>query len=501
MLETFGPNPKAMIDSLATRAEQLASDRSVVLSNIKTKMVKGQFDMANGIADIPGSITLAEIGNGIRVIENVSKLGGAVISAFGDPIFKGATLNRRTGMGFFGSYVNAFTNMVDGVSRKDRRHVMEMTNIYAEVTLGSVHTRAGATDGMPGIMSKLNETFFRWNLLQGWTINHKKGIAAAVAFDLGRYKGVAFDSLPPQQKMNLQLHEISPEEWDVISKMDMTAPESGKNFVTPDGIYNISDADITQAVSTLYGTLDVTDNMRMAYRDRLSTKIQTMLHDIADEGVVTPGEREKYILTGGGQQKGTYLGEFMRLVGQFKAFPVTVITKQLIPTYKAAGSGVKGFAAVVPMIAATTLLGYISGAAKDLLKGKEVKDPTNPAAWKDAMLRGGGLGIFGDFMFAEYSRYGRSLEQTLAGPGLGTISDAVALAHKTATTGSDVGDFARFFKSITPGANLFYTEAAANYLLFNGLMEMSDPGYLRRQERRLRKEYKQGYWLPPSSSF
>lgn len=506
MMEMFGPNPRAMLDSLILRAEQMAASRGVDIGRVKPAAIRAKFDLANGVTDIPGNVTLAEIGNGLRVLENVTKLGGAVISAFSDPVFKAQTLNRRTSKGFFGSYVNAFTNMINGVPRSDRKHVAKMTYIYTEATLNSIHTRAGAIDGMPGRISRLNELFFRWNLLQGYTINHKKGMATAMAFDLGRYKNVAFNDLPDSQRLNLELHNITPEEWAIIGRMETKSPEVGEDFITSQGVYTIADEDITRAVSILSGTTDVTDNMKMAYRDNLAIKLQSLFRDFADEGVVTPGAREKFILTAGGQQKGTYLGEFVRLVSQFKAFPLTVLTKQVLPTYRRAGGGVKGAAALVPMIAGATMLGYLTGAAKDVLKGKEPKDPRSLAALTDALLRGGGLGIFGDFMFAEYSRYGRSLQETFMGPAVGTFSDLVAQIHKTAVVLGkrgevDVAGWFKFVKSITPGANLFYTEQAFNYLLFNGLIEMNQPGYMREMERRLRREYDQQYWLPPSSAF
>ena len=110
------------------------------------------------------------------------------------------------------------------------------------------------------------------------------------------------------------------------------------------------------------------------------------------------------------------------------------------------------------------------------------------------------MGIFGDFMFAEYSRYGRSFTQTAAGPAIGTLSDALALAHKSATLKADAGDYFNFIKSITPGANLFYTESAFNYLLLYGFMENMEPGYLRRMESQRRREYEQEFWLPPTES-
>jgi hypothetical protein len=189
------------------------------------------------------------------------------------------------------------------------------------------------------------------------------------------------------------------------------------------------------------------------------------------------------------------------MVGQFRAFPVAVITKQLLPEYYAAGGGARGAAAIVPMLVLATAFGYLSGAAKDLVKGREPKDPKSLETWQDAMLRGGGMGLFGDFLFAEYSRYGRSFQETLLGPGIGTISDAAALAHKAATSdGADASDFFKQVKSITPGANLFYTEAAFNYLFYYGLMESLDPGFLRKMEKRRLKDYEQQFWLPPTES-
>jgi hypothetical protein len=92
-------------------------------------------------------------------------------------------------------------------------------------------------------------------------------------------------------------------------------------------------------------------------------------------------------------------------------------------------------------------------------------------------------------------------KETLLGPGIGTISDAADLAHKAATSnGADASDFFKQVKSITPGANLFYTEAAFNYLFYYGLMESLDPGFLRKMEKRRLKDYEQQFWLPPTES-
>ena len=499
LLENLGPNPKAVLDGAVKRIEQMAQERQEVIPDQKLKAIQTEFDYFNGLHDIPSNITLAEIGHTTRALESMSKLGGAVLAAGPDLVFKGATLNRRTDMGFFGSMVKGLTDVVGSVPKKDREHIANMFGMYGEVLAGKVFSRVGQVDGMPGRMSQLQQLFFRLNLLQGWTVSHKKGIVTAHAYDLARYREVDFDQLPPNTKRNLELYNISGDEWNILRFGETLNPETGNHFITPNTIDSLSNDIIDPVISRITQTTEVTDGLRAQFRDTIRTKFLTMASDIADEGVVTPSQRERVLLTLG-TQKGTVLGEFMRFVSQFKAFPLTVITKQMMPQYHAAGGGMRGAASLVPIIVATTAMGYLSGAAKDLAKGREPRDPKDAKTWGDAMVRGGGLGLFGDFMFAEYSRYGRSFQESLLGPGIGTFSDGLALAHKSATLNADAGDYFRFMKNITPGQNLFYTEAAFNYLFFYGLMEMNEPGYISRMERQRRKDYDQDFWLDPSET-
>ena len=52
-----------------------------------------------------------------------------------------------------------------------------------------------------------------------------------------------------------------------------------------------------------------------------------------------------------------------------------------------------------------------------------------------SMIQGGGMGIFGDFMFGEFNRYGQSFTKTLAGPGFGTADDITSLFANGAAGG------------------------------------------------------------------
>jgi hypothetical protein len=119
------------------------------------------------------------------------------------------------------------------------------------------------------------------------------------------------------------------------------------------------------------------------------------------------------------------------------------------------------------------------------------------------MAQGGGLGIYGDFLFGEVNRFGGSFLETVMGPGFNTLSDAADLLMRTRDvilTGEDDAraEAIRFLKGNVPFANLFYTQQALDYLVWYQLQETVNPGYLRRMERRTERENDQTFWLRPS---
>jgi hypothetical protein len=55
------------------------------------------------------------------------------------------------------------------------------------------------------------------------------------------------------------------------------------------------------------------------------------------------------------------------------------------------------------LLMGATVLGYLAMCANKMLQGEEMPDPEDGKVWKAVMLKGGGLGVFGDFLFQEYS--------------------------------------------------------------------------------------------------
>ncbi|MNJ26949.1 hypothetical protein D3C77_214420 [compost metagenome] len=116
-----------------------------------------------------------------------------------------------------------------------------------------------------------------------------------------------------------------------------------------------------------------------------------------------------------------------------------------------------------------------------------------------AFLKGGSLGLYGDFLFSDQTQGGQSALAALGGPIAGDIESIFKLKGTAAdgNVNSTGGNLVRLLKSHTPAANLWYTKAATDHMIFHQLQEYFSPGYLRNMRRRARKEFGQEFWWEP----
>lgn len=114
--------------------------------------------------------------------------------------------------------------------------------------------------------------------------------------------------------------------------------------------------------------------------------------------------------------------------------------------------------------------------------------------------------MYGDFLFADYTQYGTSIGGTLGGPLIGDAENIMKLVMGNVQRGAegkktDLGaEAVKLLKGHVPGANLWYTKAVTDRLIFNKLQEMASPGYTQRMEQRARKEFNQQYYWRPGST-
>jgi hypothetical protein len=158
------------------------------------------------------------------------------------------------------------------------------------------------------------------------------------------------------------------------------------------------------------------------------------------------------------------------------------------------------------LLVSSTLLGALALQMKEISKGRDPREMDNGAFWGAALMQGGGLGIFGDFLASETNRFGGGFAETVAGPVVGLGADMLELTAGNAAQvargedprlGRDLVDFA---KHNTPGGSIWYARLVLERAVYDQLARLADPDFDRRQralQRRMARETgQQFFWRP-----
>lgn len=478
LMETLGTNPEAMFNTLLDDARtKFRGDPEKIKGLQNERPIRNFFDEVTGATMIPGNVTSAQIGSVLRALQSMSKLGGALLSSFADIPLKAAELQFQ-GFDILNSYGITLKDIGRVLPNSERRQLASAINVGMDGMVGAVAARFTATDNLPGKMSKLQRLFFKLNGLTWWTESSKIGTGIAMSHRLAQQKASKFSDLGVDTQRIFGTFGIDAADWDKIRKSKMT-DFNGSEHITTDAI------------------ADLPDNLfkNPSERDKLQSKLGAYFTDRVDAATLTPDARERAILTQG-TRRGTIEGELLRFATQFKSFPVTVLSK----VYGRAlyGKGRADVPAMIQTAIMTTAIGYLAMSAKDISKGREPRDPKEVKTWEAAFLQGGGAGILGDFILGDYNRFGGGLTATLAGPTASTMEN-LAQVYAAAKDGKDPS--AKALNTLinnAPFANLFYVRPALNYMFIYQLQEQLNPGYLRRMERRVKKDNNQKFIFRPS---
>lgn len=539
LLQTLGTNPKAMVERLLSDIRKANKGNVTALDSISDIKIMNEFKELDGTTRIPDNITMSKIGRGLRVIQNVSKLGGALVSSITDLPTQVAEL-RYQGVPLVSAWFNAFWNPIRGRSSGEQREIAQLLGVGFDGLLGDAISRFDSNDTVPGVLAKLQQRFFKLNGMNYWNDAHMTGVTLMSSAYLAQQ--VDAGQLSPDALNLLSQYGITEKDMPLLKAA--IRESGGTKYLMPDELDNLTDEELGQifgfieqftSPELLSGTLkydknilnvakDTWDAGKGGYnypidkispaisrkikdaRDEFKLRLRTLFSDRSRTAIPHPGAAENAIMNSG-TQPGTALGEAVRLFMQFKSFPISVVRKGIGREIYGHGAdslkdafmkGQGDILGLVHLMVATTLFGYAAMALKDLAKGREPRDPSDPKTIAAAMAQGGGLGIYGDFLFGEFSRYGRSAVATLAGPTFGQIDDVAEMYTRMRTGEDAAAQGLRFVMNNTPFINLFYTRAALDYLFIYQLQEMVSPGYLHRLEARIQRENDQQFFLPPS---
>ena len=470
LMRQLGTNPQAMLDGWTERLRTAARDRGdfAASDRLNSKFPNEVLAVLDGRAAIPGNATLAQVGAIIRAVQAMSKLGGVVLSSLPDLAVNAAML-RHNGIPLFQAYAREMVALIP--KGPDTTQVARALGVGIDGLLGDVAARLGTDDALSGRVARATNTFYKWNGLAYWTDSMKRTSGLMLSANLADNAARQLADLPPRLQVTLRRYGIEAAEWDQIRASPQRAAD-GNSYLLPEAV----------------GAEDASRKLAAYYADQVR------------EGMTeaTAGVRAMSTL---GTQAGTPAGELVRLLAQFKTFTISFMTRSMGREFRRDGMDAGGIA---HLIAATTALGYLSMTLKELAKGREPREPDT--GWDYAkvvaasFVQGGGLGIYGDFLFGEASRVGGGIIGTFAGPTAGSVEQLHKLMSAARGEGNFAAEAIRTGVGHTPFLNLFWARLALDHAVIYRLQEWANPGYLQRMEQRVQRENNQTFWLRPTDA-
>lgn len=516
LMRRLGTNPKANWDAALDELQQDFKRDPQALKKFGTdrrSWLDNRFAEVDGSTRIAANQVVARVAANLRAWQSMAKLGGAVVSAVTDLPVAASELNYQ-GQGMLSSVGGLIKGLTQGRKKAEQREILSSLGVFFDNVRGDVVSKFSADDSVGGKMSRAQQLFFKLNGLTWWTDTMRSTAALMMSHNLAYNRGNSLDQLSDELKRSLSLFGIDSGRWDLLRSTPAKAAD-GREYLTTQGIDDIPSEQIEAYLASVGRTSNAAAVSEL--REELRGQLRSFITDRASYAVIEPDARTRAIMRQG-TRPGTVPGELLRFIGQFKAFPVAVLQKsfgrelygrgytpsaygasyapgrELLSALRNGGGEKLGIAQLMLW---TTMFGYGAMAAKDLLKGREPRNPTEAKTWVAAMLQGGALGIYGDFLFGESNRFGGTLTSSLAGPVLGGV-DSLNDLYQRAKAGDDTASASlRFALNNTPFMNLFYTRIAADYLFLYSVQEAVNPGSIRRLESRMQKENAQNFLLSP----
>ncbi|MCK1501507.1 hypothetical protein [Bradyrhizobium sp. 188] len=488
-----------------------------------TGKLMNRFRVVSGEADRPIYNAAAGLVDGVMAVQRTAKLGFTPLAMIVDNINISRELARH-GLSYLERNASVLSGYVQGAEGSAKAEVADLLHTGILGRLRGVTARFDISDARSGSLAWMENTFFKFTGITAMTENKRADAERLMAYALGKNRGKEFAALGEMETHLLQGFGIGDREWKLLHQVDWHELE-GKTYLTPDIVRKIPDKaleayanegrPISEQASAMAlrqagvipgGLMDRT-------RDELAMKLWAYFAERGQFAVIEPGAREKAMMFRGTQRDET-LNLALRLLYQFKQFPLTMMTKTWETELRGGGTRMDKVAGITELIVGTTLAGMLANFLNSTLKGQ---DPT--AQWRNepgqailaGFLRGGAASIYGDYLLGEYSRHGFQLADSMLGPTLGQTNRIAELYNLTKQDVADVfherdkhkgsqtaAVALKMARDNTPFMNMIYTRAAFDYLVTYRLQEWLNPGYLQRMEQGMKQRSGIEFWLKPS---
>lgn len=477
-MEILGPNPAATVNWL----KDLVVDEALKSAGAGTDAVARAEQSADRLDALWGDLSganarghrnaLALAGGALRAHQVASKLGSAVVTALPTDMATSALTRAFNGL----PTAKTGFDYLRMLASKGSREQAGRLGFIAEQVSSSFATQVRFLgEELSGeVSARLAEGVMRASGLNAVTEAGRAAYHRETLAHISDERGKAWGALDKRFRRMFERYGIGERGWDEL-RSTPTADLGGAPWILPE---NIKSGPV---------------------RDRL----MEMIYSETDMAVVTAGVRARAAMSG--FKRGTWQGEIVRSLFQFKTFPIATLYLHGARMLAQEGWSKAGYAAA--FLGLTTVAGYFAMQGKEVLKGRDPR-PMEASTLFAAMQQGGGLGIYGDFLFSTRNRFNQSLSSTLLGPSASTVdalSGLVAGTPLLAAEGEDVDydrQLVRMLRSEVPGGSLWYLRLGMERLLLDQWQAAADPNYYEswsRMEARA-AEQGQGYWWRPGAT-
>lgn len=499
MIETLGPNPLQTFRFFNDRT--LLEERRAFPAN-KPKIDswhafnESLYDYAAGQRRVPNP-RIAAIGQAWRNFETAAKLGNVVLTALGDEAGMAATAYAN-GIPWTESMMRELTL----AAAKGQRYEIQANGVGINHVLGGLN-RFGAEDfqmyggasqaeAVRNFTSKLatgvltaSGAEFMWDL-------RRQALGSLLMSYIGKWsrEAATLKDLNFADAGMLTRKGVTEADWQVWKRAQ---PEQWDGLehgaVTPRAIAAIPDEQLR----------DLGDPA--ALRRHASTALLGHVLEETGMGVMDTGIRERAAM-GFGTQSGTLPGELARSAFLFKSFGWSMMMKHWARAAEMPSAG-GSWRYMAALFTVGTIMGAVATQLRNLSQGKDPSNIADPSYWGESILRGGGMGFYGDFLYSETTQHDTSLIPALLGPlatsaeEVWNLSGAALLKAQRGERVDEQAKLIRFAKGNIPFLNMWYTRAAMDHLLWNDMQEAVSPGYLDRMQERAQNERGTTWWWNP----
>lgn len=485
MMEELGPNPTEAFRYLADAAADMASKSpdpdALERARAKAKTADDMMDIFTGQSNMPQNVRLARGSSAVRNYLTSAHLGSAILSSVTD--FN----TQRVAAGMAGMAKLGFMRQLFrlATSKEMRAQANEAGMIFENaVEIGNAVARYEMEEIHVETAARLADFTIRGSGLGWLTEVQRQSFGLEFMSQAARWQAGEWADLPPKTQRMFESYGISATDWPAIQRARVHETAKGLRLLRAREIEEVAGASLA---------------------DRYMEAITSQL----DFAVPSTSIYGKAIVQGK-TRPGTLAGEMVRFGLQFKSFPITVMVTQLGRIMAEINQGRPGTALsyAAGLFIGSTILGGLAIQMKETSKGRDPRDMLSAKFWAAAVAQGGGLGLFGDFFFSDVNRFGAGIAETLAGPGIGAIDDALrftvgnaqeALAGEETHIGKEFVDLLRNY---TPGGSLWYLRLAYEREIMDQLQRAIDPkaaDSFRRREQSAR-DFDTQFFAPPGSS-